>query len=319
MSCYHPILGIPRYDESDNKTYKLAGPYSPDAFYVFPGSVQIPCGKCVGCRLDYSRQWADRMMLELDHSKCAVFITLTYNEENIPFCAEEDFVGLPVWYDLYKPHVSQFMKILRSRKEFEDRELRFFASGEYGRKTKRPHYHLIVFGLSLDDFPDRQIQKYNELGQEIFKSDFLESVWQYKGFCTVCAVSWNTFAYVSRYVLKKAYNEDLPTCWNSPEFSLMSRRPGIGAYYFQEHEFDPDLKCVYVSDKKIYYPNFLIKQFELTNPDLYSKMKSERSASARDRVLAKLSQTDLSYVSMLELEEMNKKGSLAKLKGVCEF
>lgn len=313
MSCYHPILGIPRYDDSSDKTFRLAGSYDPMAKLVYPGSVSIPCGRCLGCRLDYSRQWADRMMLELDHSKKAVFLTLTYNEENVPYCAEDEFAGEVVWYDLYKPHVSEFMKVLRSRKEFEKRELRFFASGEYGKRTKRPHYHLIVFGLGLDDFPDLEVQTVNELNQPVFKSKYLEGVWK-KGFCTICDVSWNTFAYVSRYVVKKAFNVSLPTPYNSPEFSLMSRRPGIGSYYFDEHQFDPEFKSVWVAGKEINTPKFYLKKLKLTNPELYDKLSAERSAAAHDAALKKLFNTDLSYLEVLENEENEKRRKLVKLE-----
>lgn len=67
MGCYHPFLAIPNYDDRSTR-FKLVGPYEPALRSIYPGAVAVPCGKCIGCRLDYSRNWADRMMLELDHT-----------------------------------------------------------------------------------------------------------------------------------------------------------------------------------------------------------------------------------------------------------
>lgn len=139
MSCYHPWLGVPDYDclEDGKRTYKLTSPYDPTLKQMYPGSIAIPCGHCIGCRLDYSRSWADRMMLELDHTKKAIFITLTYNNDHVPFTADENTGEFGV-LSLDKTDLQKFFK--RLRKRYSDKEIRFYAAGEYGSNTQRPQY-----------------------------------------------------------------------------------------------------------------------------------------------------------------------------------
>lgn len=305
MSCYHPIAGFPDYEAGLSETgsfrYKLTGAWNPGLDIVDPNVIKIPCGHCLGCRLDYSRQWADRMILELDHTKKAIFVTLTYDNDHVPISYDDD-TAEALGMTLNKRDVQLFMKRLRRR---FDRELRFYAAGEYGSTTQRPHYHAIIFGLSLTDFDDLRPKGLNELGQCYYISDKFAEIWQ-NGFCLLCDVSYKTCAYVSRYVMKKAFQPMvLHDC--EAEFSLMSRRPGIGAYYLQDH---PDLfeySKIYVSNGNesvgVSVPKYYLGKLKVDNPELYDKIKSDREAFARDREFLKMQQTDLSYVAQLELEE----------------
>lgn len=309
MSCYHPFLGIPSDDinPSGKRSIKVLGKYDPEAKKIDPRAIPIPCGRCVGCRLDYSRSWADRMMLELDHSKKAVFVTLTYNNENvIPTMFDENDVS--VSFTLDKRDLQLFMKRLRSRKEFENREIRFYASGEYGSKTFRPHYHAIIFGIELADFAPLKYLGTNELKQGYYTSSLLEDIWS-KGFVVVTEVSWQTCAYVARYVMKKINS---PTnCFEAylnaePEFSLMSRRPGIGAYYMQEHDDWKDKAAYYIDGVEIRMPRYFLKKLALTDPERYDKLVQDKIDFANDRIFLKMQNTDLSYIEMLEAEEDEK-------------
>ena len=232
MSCYHPIAAYPDYSErtSNGKVaYKLFGRYDPDCRLVDPKVIAVPCGRCIGCRLDYSRQWADRMMLELEHTGKAIFVTLTYDNDHVPQIEgqEGEFGSLT----LDKIDLQLFFK--RLRKKFSDKEIRYYACGEYGENTLRPHYHAIIFGLALEDFPDRVPLGRNELGQLHYKSAVFQRIWS-NGFIVLADVSWKTCAYVSRYVQKKVFagKQIMSDVFGAePEFSLMSRRPGIGAFY----------------------------------------------------------------------------------------
>lgn len=93
-----------------------------------------------------------------------------------------------------------FMK--RLRKYFGDIKIRFYLAGEYGDKTLRPHYHAILYGISVDDFPDHQPFGTNDLGQPYYVSKKLENIWSL-GHVLLADVSWQTCAYVGRYVTKK--------------------------------------------------------------------------------------------------------------------
>ena len=211
---------------------------------VFP----IPCGRCIGCRLDYSRKWADRLLAELTCHDKACFITLTYSTENLPKRNEytDPVTGevLPSpRHPLNKEHVQLFMK--RLRKKFGN-GIRFYAVGEYGSEenTCRPHYHIILFGVDFAD--DRQFH-FNKNGFAHWTSptlyDYLpaeesNSLWKY-GQCDIANVSWQSCAYVARYCTKKLKGDAAKAYeyYNyTPEFALMSRRPGIGSQFFEEHK-----------------------------------------------------------------------------------
>lgn len=98
----------------------------------------LPCGGCIGCRQARARDWMVRCGLELSFHKRACWITLTYDDANLP----------PT---LSKKHLSAFVKRLRAALSERDRRFRFFGAGEYGDKYGRPHYHVILFGCSQDD------------------------------------------------------------------------------------------------------------------------------------------------------------------------
>lgn len=229
---------------------------SDDLFYENPAEFHtlVPCGHCMGCRLDRARTWADRMLLELaDNDYKAVFVTLTYNNDNLPRVYERSagyylFPGSyeysylsdsEVWVadaaGLRKPPATLNVRdtqlfFKRLRKAFPDRRIRYFLAGEYGPKTNRPHYHAIIFGLTLSDFKDCIVLKYNDLGQPLFQSDIFSNIWG-NGYCSLGVVNWNTCSYVARYTMKKFYHDDDPEAYSDgrlPPFCTMSRRPGIG-------------------------------------------------------------------------------------------
>ena len=198
----------------------------------------IPCGKCIGCRLDYSRTWANRLMLEYKYyspDECW-FVTLTYDNENVPinyYCDSETGERRPS-LSLRKRDFQLFNKSLRDN--FGYRKIRYYLCGEYGEKTHRPHGHAIYFGLPLDPF--KLVKwKVSDQGFTLYKCPELEKIWS-RGNVFVSSVSWETCAYVSRYVTKKL-NGDAAKFYElfnlEPEFSLMSRKPGIGRRYFDEH------------------------------------------------------------------------------------
>lgn len=169
--------------------------------------LQLPCGRCLGCRASQAKAWALRCRLELQEHASAVFTTLTYSDDNLP----------PT---LQKRHLQLYLKRLRRS---TDRAIRFFASGEYGENTNRPHYHAILYGLGPDDH------------------DTIETTWGY-GHARSYPVSPRAIHYVAGYVNKKIHFREERTLveqvdpntgevyrWQPP-FIQMSRRPGIGSH-----------------------------------------------------------------------------------------
>lgn len=134
MSCYKPLLAVPTDEitKSGKRKYIPVCSYDrvkdSDPMVMFPGSIKIPCGQCRGCRLQNMREWADRMIIEIDHSKKAVFLTLTYNDDNIPLILDKESGEL--LGTLRKRDLTNFFK--RLRKQFKNKELRYYACGEYG-------------------------------------------------------------------------------------------------------------------------------------------------------------------------------------------
>ena len=98
--------------------------------------LKVPCGKCVECALAYSKEWQVRLLDELSAHSAACMVTLTYNEQYNPLA-------------LVKSDLQKFIK--RVRKHFEPQKIRYFGCGEYGGKSARPHYHVILFGVNFDD------------------------------------------------------------------------------------------------------------------------------------------------------------------------
>lgn len=177
-----------------------------------------------------------------------VFITLTYSDE-----------FLPPDGSLVKRHFQTFMK--RLRKLHGHRKVRYFHCGEYGDQTNRPHYHAILFGI---DFADKRLHSKNAQGNPLYVSDTLDKLWGL-GNCWLGAVTFESAAYVARYCLKKV-NGDLAESHyegREPEYATMSRRPGIGAGWYEAFKDD-----VYPSDFVV------LRGHKVSPPKYYDKLRN---------------------------------------------
>lgn len=181
----------------------------------------MPCGQCIGCRLDRARDWSVRCLHEAKMHEQNSFITLTYSDENIP-------AGNTLVYRDFQ----LFMKRLRKTVG----PVRFFMCGEYGEQTERPHYHAILFGYQ---FPDLQYWGKSPAGYPVYRSAILETLWTH-GNSLVGSVSRESAGYVARYCLKKVTGKDADEHYKGrePEFARMSLKPGIGASFFEKHTAD---------------------------------------------------------------------------------
>lgn len=220
--------------------------YNIDGEYQY--SLMVPCQQCLGCRIDYSKHWADRIVMEqlISPKDSCWFITLTYDD---PHLLTECMTGQSFEYTvsgescviqgatLVKEHVQLFMKRLRSyyKDKYNHDGIRFFLAGEYGELTRRPHYHLCVFNLPIFDL---EVYANNFRGDVLYNSDTIERIWN-KGYVVIGELNWETAAYTARYVVKKFKGKQSEDFYNSvggvlPEFTLSSRRPGIAAEYFNK-------------------------------------------------------------------------------------
>lgn len=255
----------------------------------------VPCGKCLSCRCDYSREWSNRMILELkDHDK-AIFVTLTYNNDNLPMTDD----GYPT---LCKRDVQLFLK--RLRKHYDGITIRYYLAGEYGSRTNRPHYHAIIYGIGLTDFTDLDYRGTNEIGSPFYTSPTLEKIWSH-GFVLFSDVTWRTCNYVARYVLKKqAQIDDVDGIATRP-FNLSSRNPGIGMSASIDLLRTGD--TVFPVDGRdgihnIPIPSTIIKRLKERDDleiDNLREIVYNRSTFARDDLLSKLAAYGKSYEEYL--------------------
>jgi hypothetical protein len=223
MTCYHPLLA-----------YKSEGKVVFNKPFAFAKGFNLPCGQCIGCRLNYSRQWAIRIVHEAQMHDENCFITLTFDQAHLEKRSN------PLSLDVTE--YQRFMKRLRKR---FGKNIRFFHCGEYGDKNKRPHYHAIIFGL---DFKDKKLW-FNRDGNKLYTSEALSELWPY-GFSTIGDVTFQSAAYVARYIMKKHKGdgaEDHYTRWCpltgegtpvDPEYCTMSRKPGIGYEWLKKYKAD---------------------------------------------------------------------------------
>lgn len=251
MTCYHPIKAfkLRHWVGEDSKIPKIvfnaeSPSYIGNVFYM---PIELPCGKCIGCRLEYAREWACRCVHEASLYKHNFFLTLTYDDQHLKWTSDGE-------QTLFKKDFQDFMK--RLRKYFYDRDkdnkIRYFYCGEYGGQTHRPHYHAILF--NCPPFVDVQEIGHNYAKQPLYHSDILDSIWK-NGRVILGTVTYDSCAYVARYVSKKSlcanfdfdeqfkkfdasngenHVDGIVTDSPLPEYIGMSNRPGIGAGWFSK-------------------------------------------------------------------------------------
>lgn len=184
--------------------------------------IHVPCGICSECLNNKARNWVSRLMLESRLHKYNYFLTLTYDDMFLTS------------HNLVPDDFTSFMKKFRMnlQRDFNYFGVRFYGVGEYGEQFARPHFHIILF-CDIDLSKDFKYYKKNEFGDIVYTSDYLANIWK-KGFVTIGNVSPSSCAYVARYTEKKQLltskqKEDLRNKGIVPEFSRMSRRPGIAS------------------------------------------------------------------------------------------
>jgi len=219
MPCYHPLQGWRgNVGVSGKRSVVFRAPSRKGA-----ESIVLPCGQCWGCRLERSRRWAMRCVHESELYQDNCLLTLTF-----------DPAHLPVNGSVCVRDLQLFMK--RLRKAYTDIRIRFFACGEYGEKFFRPHYHLLLFNF---DFADKYRVEDTPTGFPQFMSESLSKIWGF-GRATIGAVTFESAAYVARYIMKKVTGDAAASHYDGrkSEFIVMSRRPGIGRGFYDKFKSD---------------------------------------------------------------------------------
>jgi len=278
VACFKPLKGYRQ--PSGQITFKRS---------LSTGTLaEVPCGQCLGCRLDYSQEWAIRCMHEASLYDDNCFITLTYEDAQVPKDGS-----------LNKSHFQKFMKKLR--KSQPNKKIRFYHCGEYGTKFSRPHYHALLFN---HDFVDKRLWSYGPGKTRLFRAASLEALWPY-GYSTIGSVTKESAAYCARYSIKKIRGPGLDKIDPEtglkpyeavdpesgqiftvlPEYATMStgRKPGegIGGGWYEKYKGDvfPDDFVVY-KGKRCRTPSYYRKLLERTDPTLSEELKATRVAAA---------------------------------------
>lgn len=306
MACFSPLVAYKAKDKKapDKTVIVFSRPQS------WRGEVlNLPCGQCVGCRLEKSRQWAVRCMHEAALYERNCFVTLTYDDEHLPRDGS-----------LVKEDLQLFMK--RLRREYGS-GIRFYACGEYGESLGRPHYHALLFN---HDFEDKRFFSCRNKNK-VFTSESLQRLWK-AGFCVVGDVSFESAAYVARYVMKKITGPKAVEHYGGrlPEFTVMSRgckrlrTGGIGKGWFDRFKSD-----VFPHDRVVVRghpsrpPRFYDGLLGREDPSSLALMKlaREKKNSFRrvwDQVDGKMVQVPENSGMRLLVKEVCKKAELAQFR-----
>lgn len=259
MTCFKPIIAW--YSKDLNHNGKRYLVFNRNNALDPRQSITVPCGQCIGCRLEKSRQWAIRCVCEQQMSDASCFITLTYDDDHLPQSCS-----------LVPDDLQKFFKRLRRYLEYHNEiSIRFFACGEYGEQFQRPHYHAIVFGWCPTDVKPVGFSAATTSGSNgYYISECLTSLWSF-GYHIVTGVSFESCAYVARYVTKKITGPEADDYYNGrvPEFVRMSRRPGIGNSWLEKYHKD-----VYPNDTIIIRDNIKCRPPKYFD-SIYEEMDSD--------------------------------------------
>lgn len=316
MPCYYPIQAWqPVYQNENGKRPPI---------FKFDKStcgneIEIPCGRCIGCRLERSRQWACRCVHESQMHEENTYLTLTYDNEHLPKNGSLD-----------KRHFQLFMK--KFRKKIQPKKIRYFMCGEYGERCftcklnkltcfrnklpcaknwtaelARPHYHAIIFG---HEFQDKELTDENN-GNKYYESESLNKLWG-NGNCIIGDVTFESAAYVARYITKKVNNDDGTHYSNTnldtgelqsliPEYVSMSRggsttdnnRGGIATSWYKKYKRDLDKDFITLRGIKMRPPKFYDRLQDIDEPDEYevkqlARQEQQRIADKSDHTIDRL-------------------------------
>lgn len=280
MSCFHPATAyrlttvftekgksqiVFSFKDIENKPYER---------------ISLKCGRCDGCIIDRSRDWAIRCVHEASMYDENCFITLTFAEKYLNESGT-----------LVKSDFQKFMK--RLRKKYFGRKIRYYHCGEYGSKMSRPHHHACLFNF---DFPDKVLWSERN-GVLLYRSEILEKLWPF-GFCTVGEVTFESAAYVARYIMKKIHSSDDGSDYVRlvettgelveilPEYTTMSRRPGIARDWFAKFSGDVFPKdFVTLAGRKVKSPRYYDLIYDEENPDGFDVIKKKRRTAGKKKSL----------------------------------
>ena len=300
--------------------------------YGYNKVYKVPCNNCDECLLERAKRKAAQLMIENYDRKDpegSWFITLTYDENHIPYnevwkdgklvSVEESLPPKnPYLYEFkadrekcIKPFIDNLS--YHAMTKYGDERPMWFYCGEYGGLTKRPHFHMIMFGLHI---PPEELKFYEQRdGYILYEWTKGAEIWK-NGFVTVGNFTAETAAYVAGYVLKKQSTKVKNWYYTQqgkiPEYTGQSRYPAIGANYYEKHKDQ-----IYETDE-IYIPgamgvmklrptSYYDNKFEIENPEKMEAIKKRREEIAIQSEIHKMKKTSLTTSEQRKVTANNKK------------
>lgn len=295
--------------------------WSPKKYSKQFATFQIPCGKCISCRLEYARQWAIRCVHEAKMHPENCFITLTYAEENLKSdklvyqdfqtfvknLRSQRFQGL---LDLMFPTLPQkeqrqlWRKLPKERQNELNDSIRIsvFVTGEYGDRQKRPHWHALLFNYR----PEDSTYKYsNDRGDKIYSSETLGNLWPH-GISELGDVTFESAGYCARYAAKKlAHGPDQSHDFNP--ISKKSCKHAIGKSFLEKYWKEIfDNGFVIVNNTKSSIPRYYEKWLKRHQPEAYARYVTQLKNDNIQKAIAK------EELTTLEEKKINMKRSALK-------
>lgn len=269
--------------------------------------MDVPCGKCMACRINHSRDWSLRAMHELDAWDKACFITLTYDDKHLFSYEGSRFATL------VQQHLVTFIK--RLRRKLEPRKIKYYACGEYGENnTRRPHYHLIVYGLGVDECCiDRKT------GQS--KAGVLLPCWSDEngvmGLIHVGTATWDSIRYVGQYIEKKYLGNQAKKVYGEimrieAPFQMSSNGFGLGFALENRAQLQQNL-CTTLKGKKRKLPRYYVKKLKLdtsANLEKIDKKKLDKLKTLDEKGIRNYSQVSKKLHEEFRQREANVKGRI---------
>lgn len=286
-------------------------PWVPPSHLGLPPHTKLACGRCIGCKLQRSNEWATRCSHEASLHTYNSFLTLTIDDNHLRTQSLNHRI-----YQLFMKRVRNALGRIRyanaiaiseSLYQYEvansrsatslanPREtcmgfhpiprLKYYMAGEYGSRTRRPHFHACLFGIS---FNDKKYYATGKGGARIYTSDTLQKLWG-QGFSTVGEVTYESAAYIARYIMDKKTGQDASNYYQhinwetgeitdlKPEYNKMSLKTAIGKEWLEKYTTDvyPDGNVI-TRGKKNKAPKYYDKIWKKKEPNKFADMKRKR-------------------------------------------
>lgn len=300
-------------------------PWMPPASMGLAPHYKLPCGNCIGCRLQRANEWATRCTHEASLHSENCFLTLTLDDEHL---ATQSLCHRI--YQLFMKRLRKALRMKRFAKTIAISEslyytadmglrpipqLKYYMAGEYGSKTRRPHFHACMFGI---DFLDKKYYATGKGGSKIHTSATLDEIWQ-QGFSTIGAVTYESAAYIARYIMAKKTGDNAPKYYEhidletgeitdlTPEYNRMSLKSAIAKEWLDK--YTPDVYphgAVITRGKKNKPPKYYDKIYKKKELEKYDIMKLQR-------VKQQIENTSDNTPSRLKAKETVKQAQLNKL------